>query len=149
MPDAEPFEAGPGCGFHAVFEVIGAVFLVGMRSPAGDRPIGGQQMNVAFCHQAAAALCSSTDFTARTILSSLGRIKFSIVSLYGTEVSSAVSMVTGACKPPNACSATSAAMIAAAEEWRGAWSTSTRRPVFLTESTIVFTSSGARVRGST
>ena len=54
----------------------------------------------------------------------------------------------GAFSDENPCSATSPAITVAAEAWRVAWSTSTSRPVFSTDSRIVFVSSGASVRGS-
>ena len=54
----------------------------------------------------------------------------------------------GAFSDENPCSATSPAITVAADACRVAWSTSTSRPVFSTDSRIVCVSSGASVRGS-
>src|SRR5580658_9199442 len=49
VPNAESAETGSGRSFYAILEIVGAVFLVGVRMSARDRPIRGQQINMS-CH---------------------------------------------------------------------------------------------------
>ena len=100
------------------------------------------------CRYAVTGAVPSTCWTAATILSSFGITHASSGSLYGTVASRAVTCTIGAFSDENPCSATSPAITVAADAWRVAWSTSTSRPVFATDSRIVGVSSGANVRGS-
>ena len=95
-----------------------------------------------------AAPTRRTCCTAATILSSSGMTHASSGSLYGIVASSAVTCSIGAFSDAKPCSATSPAIADDADACRVAWSTSTRRPVFATDSRIVCVSSGASVRGS-
>jgi hypothetical protein len=47
VPDSKPGEARSGSRFHAVAEIERAIFLVGVRKPTGNGPVGSEQINLA------------------------------------------------------------------------------------------------------
>src|SRR5215469_1306234 len=47
MPDSKPGETGSGSRFHAVLEIEGAIFFVGVRQCTRNRPVRREQINVA------------------------------------------------------------------------------------------------------
>src|ERR1019366_3164375 len=91
---------------------------------------------------------SCTARTAAAIRSGSGIYSFSSPGANGTGVCGAVTRRIGAFSAPNALSATSAAMSVAMLQRGVASSTMTSRPVRVTLSTIVSSSSGDVVRGS-
>ena len=91
---------------------------------------------------------STAVLTAPAIFAASGMNRSSSASANGTGVCGPVTSWIGARSDPNASCATVAAMSVASEQRGLASSTTTRRPVFSTDSRIVSMSSGLVVRGS-
>ena len=91
---------------------------------------------------------STAVLTAPAIFAASGMNRSSSEPANGTGVCGPVTIWIGARSDPNASCATVAAMSVASEQRGLASSTTTRRPVFSTDSRIVSVSSGETVRGS-